>query len=185
MKAPELKRIGRLSGWNVPYRSSSRAPWSSATCKCTHSCTSIPPPPFQIESWRQLASRGRMAVPWPTRSSRPAIRDRISTLELFYTFSLPAQASSSCLLSLRVNTSLPEQFFLSSAWKYGGKWWCARQTWNQSSSGAISSIKMNSFVQKPWPGPVVGHRTGLLVLRPSFHHQGLLLPALALIGKQG
>ena len=59
---------------------------------------------------------------------------------------------------------------------------CAVQTWNQSSSRAISSIKMNSFVQKPWPGSSSGPPDQLLVLRPSFHHQGLLLPALALIG---
>ena len=168
MKAPELKRIGRLSGWNVPYRSSSRAPWSSATCKCTHSCTSIPPPPFQIESWRQLASRGRMAVPWPTRSSRPAIRDRISTLELFYTFSLPAQASSSCLLSLRVNTSLPEQFFPSSAWKYGevGGMVCKADLEPVQLGG--NQLYQDEFLcPEALAGPVVGHRTGLLVLRPK------------------
>ena len=123
MKAPELKRIGRLSGRNVPYPES---PHQAATCKCTHSCTSIPPPPFQIESWRQ-ASRGRMAVV-AYSASRPAIRDRISTLELFYTFSLPApaQASSSCLLSLRVNTSSGPGAVLSvECVEVWGSGWCA------------------------------------------------------------
>ena len=62
---------------------------------------------------------------------------------------------------------------------------CAVQTWNQSSSGAISSIKMNSFVQKPWPGSS-GPPDQLLVLQPSFHQQVQLLSALlAKSRKQG
>ena len=47
---------------------------------------------------------------------------------------------------------------------------CAVQTWNQSSSGAISSIKMNSFVQKPWPassGPPDGASCAPAFVSPS------------------
>ena len=154
----------------------SSAPRQAATCKCTHSGTSsIPPPGKRHSRWDRGGSR---AVWHCQQELGPAIRDRISALKLFYTFSLApaaAQASSSCL-SLRVNTSSGELLsphcwqVLGSARKCSEV--CVRQSWNQSSSRAISSIKMNSFVQKPWPGPVVGHRTGLLALRTKVSPAG-------------
>ena len=83
----------------------SSAPRQAATCKCTHSGTSsIPPPGKRHSRWDRGGSR---AVWHCQQELGPAIRDRISALKLFYTFSLAlaaAQASSSCL-SLRVNTS--------------------------------------------------------------------------------
>ena len=116
---------------------------------------------------------------------RPAVRplEIESWLELFYTFSLLAQAqpSSSCLLSLRVNTSSGPGAVPSVECM---EVWCAvwrRQTWNQSSSGAISSIKMNSFVQKPWPassGPLDGASCAPAFVSPaglSCYQRALLL----------
>ena len=115
-----------------------------------------PPPPFQIESWRQ-----RKQGPYGSGGLLgPAVRplEIESPLELFYTFSLAAAPRPSLLFLSPFFASKylePEQFFPSSAWKYGEVgvvcFTSTGQTWNQSSSGAISSIKMNSFVQKPWP----------------------------------
>ena len=81
MKPPELKRIGRLSGRNVPYPPPAGAPCrAGATCKCTHSC--IPSSTSTIPDRIVEAAAQAGAVwqcQWPTpRPSRPAIRDRIS-----------------------------------------------------------------------------------------------------------
>ena len=81
MKRPELKRIGRLSGRNVPYPPPAGAPCrAGATCKCTHSC--IPSSTSTIPDRIVEAAAQAGAVwqcQWPTpRPSRPAIRDRIS-----------------------------------------------------------------------------------------------------------
>ena len=88
-----------------------------------------PPAPFQIESWRQLRKQG----PYGSASGLllgPAVRplEIESRLELFYTFSLlaQAQASSSCLLSLRVNTSSGPGAVLSvECVEVWGSGWCA------------------------------------------------------------
>ena len=151
MKRPELKRIGRLSGRNVPYPPPPPpAPRQAATCKCTHSSTTTTIPDRIVEA----AQAGAVWQWWPTRASRPAIRDRISAgIVLHFLTRSPSLLFLSPFFASKYLE--PEQFFPSSGWKYGEVgvvcFTSTGQTWNQSSSGAISSIKMNSFVQKPWP----------------------------------
>ena len=97
MKRPELKRIGRLSGRNVPYPPPSLLPPARQPPANAH--IPPPPPPFQIESWRQPQA-GAVWQWWPTRPSRPAIRDRISAgIVLHFLTGSPALCPSLLFLS--------------------------------------------------------------------------------------